>query len=677
MTRIVIAWQPGILDGGQMPIRARLCRGEREVFRKRRPIPASVWAERHRILAMSRFPGPWRNDITPYLVGIMDAAAWPSVRTTTLCKAPQIGGSEAVNNLLGYFIDRDPGPALMVYPDAPTGRENMKDRLVPMIQDSKRLRSYMTGMDDDTSSLRIRLIHMPIYLAWAGSASRLANKPIKHVIFDEVDKYPTQASKKETDPIRLGEKRVITYQYDHKILKISTPTIEAGPIWQSLTQEAQVIFDYWVRCPECDGWQLMNFDQIKWDKVADADRKRVNPSPQDMRMFGLAWYECPACGARWDDGMRDRAVSRGEWRARSGEQGARSGEQGAGGGEHGAGSGEQGATDPSNPSNPSDPSDMFAYLRERRPKKIGFHLPSWISPFVALSEVAAAFLDGLRDINAYKDFINAHKAEPWIIRRQERAEDAIMALRDDRPRGRVPSGGQVACLTAGVDTQDAGFWYEIRAWGYGMDMTSWGVREGYVETWEGLQRIVWHDEYLDAEGRPYFVALSIQDAMGHRTAEVYDFARMHRGRLLPFKGEQTMAAPFSTTDVEFYPGTKKPIPGGIKLLRGNVTYFKNTLSNKLNIAPGDPGAWHYHSEATFEWARMMCAEFVNEKGFWEDKSGGNNHGWDCSVYNLVAAEFLGVRHWKKKQGAGSREQGAGVRDRGARRGYERPGWLNR
>ena len=145
-----------------------------------------------------------------------------------------------------------------------------------------------------------------------------------------------------------------------------------------------------------------------------------------------------------------------------------------------------------------------------------------------------------------------------------------------------------------------------------------------------------------------------------------------------------MAHPCGISPQEFYPGTKKPIPGGINLLQADVTLFKNTLFNKLEISPADPGAWHYNSETSFEWARQMCAEAVNEKGLWECKSGAANHGWDCSVYNLVAAEFLGVRNWKK----GSKRSATRTADKKAqaqngrrrehkRPGYKRPGWMDR
>jgi phage terminase large subunit GpA-like protein len=77
----------------------------------------------------------------------------------------------------------------------------------------------------------------------------------------------------------------------------------------------------------------------------------------------------------------------------------------------------------------------------------------------------------------------------------------------------------------------------------------------------------------------------------------------------------------------------------------NTTHFKNALSSKLEVHPADPGAWHLHSEATEDWARQLCAEYVDDKGHWVCPDHKANHGWDVSAYNLAAADLLGVKAW--------------------------------
>ena len=158
-------------------------------MRRQKWLPPSQWAERYRMVRMSSLPGLWQNVFTPYLVGVMDAARFPGVEVVILCKTPQTGGSEAALNVLAQMIDLSPGPAMVVFPDEITAKENAKDRILPMLQDSRHLRGYLSGAVDDASSIRINLKHMPIYLGWSGSVSRLGNKPIRILILDELDKY--------------------------------------------------------------------------------------------------------------------------------------------------------------------------------------------------------------------------------------------------------------------------------------------------------------------------------------------------------------------------------------------------------------------------------------------------------------------------------------------------------
>lgn len=614
----------------------RITEAERRIYRKRKKIPVSVWAPRHRIVTRGPLEGTrYRNTTAPYLPGIMDASFFPSVETIILCAALQVGKSFCMDTCVGYAVDIEPGPVLYVYPDRDTAVENSQDRILPMIQQSGRLRQYLTGSVDDEAAKRINLQHMQIYMAWAHSAVKLANKSVRHLVLDEIDKYPETAGKRETDPILLAEGRTRTYRFNRKIWKASTPTVESGPIWKALTTEAQVVFDYWVRCPACRRYQIMTFEQIKWPK----DER----DPVRVKAEELAWYECPKCEAHWNDHDRDRAVRLGQWRSR-GKNGTQMNTENT----------DQNEKQDKGERIKEKGQKLMAYLKQHRPRTIGFHLPSWISHFVSLSEPAASFLTYVQtnDLNDFKDFQNKHKAEPWRIQFQERKEDRILALCDGRPSGIVPSGGVVAAIVAGVDTQDSGFYYRIRAFGWGMERESWGVRFGFVDSFEALRRILFEDVYLDAEGKKHAVNVALQDAMGHRTSEVYDFVRPMQGRLFAAQGvdRQSMTAMISWSMIEFYPGTKKPISGGIRLLRHNTNLFKNELARKLEVKPGDPGAFHVEQDDSLQdYARQMCAEVMDDKDQWVCQAQRANHYWDCEALCLVAAEYIGVKHWKKTE----------------------------
>lgn len=589
--------------------------GERKLFRRRRPIPVSEWAEKYRVLEMSSIPGRWKNVFTPYLVGIMDAMGTPGVETVIICKSPQTGGSEAGHNFVGWCIDRSPGPVMYVFPDEITARENARDRIIPMITASPRLKDYMTGSADDASSLRINLAHMPIYLGWSGSVSRLGNKPIRTLILDELDKYKNP--KNEASSESLAEKRTTTWRTRRHIVKISTPTTEDGPIWQAFNEEAGMRFDYHVRCPHCGMWQKMLFERIGWpDKDTDAE-----PQAEDVLTQRLAFYPCEHCGTTWDDNDRDRAVRRGEWRER---------------GSH---------------------LPLSACLAGRPPTKLGFHIPAWLSYFVSLSEVAAAHLayKASGKLDDLKNLQNQYKAEPWVVEHAERVEDGILQLCDDRPRGVIPgpvNGRERVCaLLAGVDTQGSYFRYVLRAFGYGRSEESWLVQCGSVNSLDSLDELLWNSRWQDADGREMPVYAAMIDAMGGRTAEIYRYAVRHRGRVFPWQGVQSMTQPFTPSPQEYYTdalGNKVRIPGGVNLWRCDTTFFKNDLAAKLAIAPDDPGAFHLHSNERGElvqYARELCAEiFDPEKGIWLNPKGRPNHFWDCEVMALALAYVLGVRN---------------------------------
>ena len=597
---------------GKLTVATRFSKGERAAMKRRRPVPISAWAEKHRVLEMSAIRGRWRNVFTPYLTGIMDVSGLPGVETVIICKSPQTGGSECGHNIVGYCIDRLPGPVMYVFPDELTARENAKDRIIPMIEASPRLRQYMTGYGDDASSLRINLLYMPIYLGWSGSVSRLGNKPIRILILDELDKYKNP--KNEASSESLAEKRATTWRTRRKVVKISTPTTEDGPIWKALTKEAGARFDFWVRCPHCGFFQHMDFERIAWP----GKDEEKSPDAETVLAKRLAYYACEYCGAVWDDGDRDRAVRGGEWRER------------------------------------------MAHVAAHRPVKVGFHIPAWLSYFVSLSEVAHAWLKYKESgkLDDLKNFRNQYAAEPWVESHAARSEDAILALCDDRPRGKVPGPvdgkERVSVLLATVDTQQHYFRYVIRAYGYGETEESWLVASGSADNLAALEEILFGSVYADPDGREYAVKAAMIDAMGGRTAEVYRWAVRHRGRVFPWQGVRSMAQPYTPSHQEYFPdakGNKVKIPGGLMLYRCDVTFFKSDLAFKLGIHPDDPGAFHLHANdggQLEQYAKELCAEvWDDEKQGWENPAHKPNHFWDCEVMQRACAFILNVRHRRR------------------------------
>src|SRR3972149_1412011 len=324
---------------------------EREVFRKKEELTPSQWAERYRTVTMGGHEGPWRNEISPHLPFIMDSWALPYVREVVICKSPQTGGTESMYNCIGYAIDRDSSKMMIVMPAQNEARTTGEDRIIPMIRQSPQLARFLSDNPDDTAKQRGKLRPGAVlYMRWSNSASALASLSIRYIFFDETDKYPETVGK-ESDPITLGEKRVRQHRHTHKIFKVSTPTREDAPIWKA-KQRCDVEYHFHARCPDCGDEQVFEMERLKYPE---------DKTPEEIRREHLARYECRACHMQWTDSERDQAVRAGTWRRVKGENVA-------------------------------------------RPRRVAFHLPSWISPDVSLSEIAAAWCVGQTDKTKPIDF---------------------------------------------------------------------------------------------------------------------------------------------------------------------------------------------------------------------------------------------------------------------------------
>ncbi len=161
--------------------------------------------------------------------------------------------------------------------------------------------------------------------------------------------------------------------------------------------------------------------------------------------------------------------------------------------------------------------------------------------------------------------------------------------------------------------------------------------------------------WTDADGKEYRCQTGWIDSGGgtdphrpkhSRTVEVYNFCRKNPF-WKPVKGRRTMEYGWNVKRLDFYPssvGKKVPIPGGLNLYTINVTINKDELSRKLQIELDDPGGIRLHAETDSGYAKQLCAEYQDERGYWICPKGKDNHQWDCWVYGLAAADIVGLQN---------------------------------
>jgi phage terminase large subunit GpA-like protein len=579
------------------------------------PLSVSQWADSRRVLTRwtSAESGPWRTERTPYLREIMDSFSSPEVEEIVVRSATQVGKTECILNMLGYVIDYDPAPSMVVLPRDEDAKNWAFKRVKPMIVASPSLEAHTTGKEDDLAGKLYTFDRMNLKFAGANSPADLGSDACRYVFCDELDKYP-KFSGREADPVKLAIERTRTF-WNRKIVKVSTPTLSTGYITRDY--ESSDRRRYYVPCPSCGELQPLFFSQ-KWSGAMEEERQQGQlcwpdgVDPETIKRDGLAYYQCGVCKARIEEHAKRGMIEQGIWVP-------------------------FGATLHAGSLEPTPPA-----------AKRGYHLSALYSPWVAWSEIAAEFLEAKAQPALLMAFVNSVLAEPWVERLQQTKAADLHRRCGLWAMGQVPQGAML--LTGGVDVQKDHFYYAIRGWGLGEE--SWLIRRGTVETFEELDVVLFLTDYpgQDAAHRVRLICID----SGYRTEEVYGWARRHLEHVRPIKGYEHLASglPMRNSLID-RDARGQPIKGGMSLWSLDVDHYKTKLNRVIHTEPGDAGEWHlpalqeddpYFDHLTSEQkitVREKVTGRVHEE--WTLVADGRaNHYLDCEVYNLAAADMLKV-----------------------------------
>lgn len=549
-------------------------------------LTVSEWAERYRVLdaKTSGSPGPWRNDKTPYLVGIMDELCNYETEEVIFVKPTQVGGTETILNSIGRIIQQDPSPTMVVYPSDTLGESIKKNRIDPMLNASPELKRRYHESDSSVSELQFDGMYLVI--VGSNSPSQLASRPIRNLFLDEVDKYPG-ASKKESDPISLATERTKTFR-NRKIFKTSTPTLKTGHIWKAM-EAADQIRHYFVPCPHCGEYIELVWQQVKFpneDGMTYADRAE------------FAVYECQNCHGIITDRHKPEMLRHGEWRT--------------------------------------------VEEKTQFPRKVAFWINTLYSPFVRFSEMVKAFLTSKDDPDLFQNFTNSWLAEPWEDTKLKTNADLVLERQTTLPEFIVPKWARL--LTAGIDVQETSIYYTIRAWGN--YLTSQNIAHGQVYNFAEIERIMNLQYAREESGEPLVVSLALVDS-GDNTDLVYDFCASNADWALPSKGSShPMDTHFriskvNKTDSRAY-GMQLAIidTGKYKDMIAGRMRKRNGTGSWMVYQGCDR---EYAEQVTAEHKVNVKSGQRTIQAWVLKTSHADNHLLDCEVYAMCAADMLGAR----------------------------------
>ena len=569
-------------------------------------ISTESWGMANRELSLqtSASSGPWSMDMIPSLRPVLQALDDESIEVVVLEKATQVAGSETILTWKNKQAAEDPGPAMWVFADKETSEEFCDDRIQPAIRACQPLAPLI--IEAKFGQKRIVLRNgFSLVMAWASSIAKTASRPIRFLILDEITKPGYGKLGAEGSAINRCIQRTETFP-NRKIVMLSSVTVEGDNMDRQM-ELCDEIREPAIRCPYCGNIQPLRF-------FADADGSTGYvkfPEEGTVReRAARARYKCRSCPAELTTAEKNAALTE----------------------------------------------SLIVVRRacDGKPRRVGFHVSRLASLFPGgrLDSLVETFLLSKSDPAELQSFYNNSLALHWkVLRDLATFEEVLSAKVAGLPRLLVPADAVV--LVASVDVQMDRFWYRLRA--FSADRTSWGVDEGYVQTWQEVEKILFESEYKTANGDTMRVWRAGIDTGGgkaegeliSRSEETMQWAAKNRhrlpGLLWACKGaSHSQTRPVKVGDLIDRNRRGEKIPGGRQITTIDTAFFKGIFWTRHSWAKeGKPGALYLHEETEDWYAKQILAERKKPLpgGGWEwVRVNPDNHMVDCEVLCLALAD---------------------------------------
>lgn len=521
----------------------------------------------------------------------MDALSDPAVHTIVFMKSAQVGFTEILINIIGFFIDQEPSPILLVQPTLEMGHAFSKDRLAPALRDSPRLQDAVADAKSKTGDNTLLHKKFPgghLTITGANSAAGLASRPIRIALFDEVDRYPPSAGS-EGDPISLGKKRTRTFA-NRKIVIGSTPTIKGMSRVETAFEGSDQRF-FMVPCPHCGEMSRLLFKDFDFSQAGSVDEP--------------VWI-CRECGGMATDADKAAMMREGEWEATADFDGI-----------------------------------------------AGFAINEFYSPWSTWEEIVKEFQRAKGDRQQLKTWVNTTLAETWEDE-GDAVDPEGLAARAEMYPAPVPAGAVVLTAGVDIQNDrfelDVYGWAEgYERWHIHTEVI-YADTSLVSEFFARLDPYLTETRFTHQGGEELGISAACIDS-GFRAQQVYAYcAKRYGRRYYAVKGVAGAGKPEVAEMAK--PRVAGPKPP--KMFAVGTDTLKGRYYDDLQNEEPGANYVHFSSECDQEFFHQMTSEkrvtkFV--RGFktlvWE-KVRERNERWDCAQYAFAAVILLRPS-WKSLQ----------------------------
>ena len=572
-----------------------------EAFKPPKKLSLSDWANQYAYLSVesSAEGGRWRT--LPYQKGIMDAITDPHIEQISVMKSARVGYTKILNHIIGYHIQNDPCPMMLVFPTLDDCQSYSKDELSPMLRDTPCLQGTVSdpkAKDGNNTLLKKNFAGGTLSLVGANSPRGFRMVSRRIVMFDETDGYPPSAGT-EGDQIKLGIKRTEFFS-NRKIIAGSTPTVKDFSRIEKLFNQTDQR-RYYVPCPICNHMQY-----LKWPNF-----ECFNDDP------ATTIYKCEKCNGHIPPNKKRWMIERGEWRATAPYNG----------------------------------------------KHVGFHI--WAaysySPNATWPNLMEEYIECKKDQEQLKTFINITCGEVYEDEYHTKASADGLAKRaaEETYKEGIPPK-EVLILTLGIDVQDDRLSMSVIGFGRNEEMYLIDRKVIYgsparADLWAQLDEVL-QGKYINEDGKELKIDTAAIDTGGHYTQETYQYVREREQLgLIGIKGMGQKGKPplgkISKVDINY---RGKVLKRGLSLYPVGVDVIKTTLHNKLKDAEVGHGYIHFYPTTTNTYFEELTAErqiLVYKNGYqervWKKKNNQANEALDEMVYAYASFQRLLQKYDRK------------------------------
>jgi phage terminase large subunit GpA-like protein len=463
----------------------------------------SDWADNYRRLSpeSSAESGVWRTDRAPYQREIMDSFNDPDIQRIVWMKSSQVGATEILLNVIGYYIDQDPAPMLIMQPTLAMAQAFSKDRLATMIRDSEKIRDCVKdprSRDSGNTVLSKKFVGGNLTMVGSNSAAGLASRAIRILLADECDRYEASAGA-EGDPISLATKRTTTF-WNRKIYLCSTPTIKGISRIETAFEESDKRY-YYVPCPECNEKQVLKWKNVIWEEN----------KPE------TAAYGCEHCGSIINESKKQWMLKHGEWMATA-----------------------------------------------EKTNTAGFHISELYSVWSTWAEMAINFLEAKKNPEMLKTWINTSLGESWEEQGETVEYETLLGRRLNYDYTNIPEDVLVLTAGVDtqkdrLELQLVGWGKNYESWVCDYKIF-WGDPNA-LNVWSDLDTYL-KRRFKTESDRMIPISCCTIDSGGHHTNQVYQFTKPRQARrIFAVKGLSTAGKPIANKPT--FVGKNKAVLYGI------------------------------------------------------------------------------------------------------------------